>query len=57
MPSIVEVSSAEMKVVHTGQGEREVSVQVRTACRVIAAGREMWLRHLKRGDHEEGLEE
>lgn len=55
MPSIVEVSSAEMKVVHTG--EREVSVQVRTACRVIAAGREMWLRHLKRGDHEEGLEE
>lgn len=54
MPSIVEVSSAETKVVHTGQGEREVSVQVQTACRVIGAGQEMWLGHLKRGDHEEG---
>lgn len=39
MPSIVEVSSAEMKVVCTGQGEREVSVQVWTAFRVIGAGR------------------
>lgn len=40
MPSIVEVSSAEMKVVCTGQGERgEVSVQVWTAFKVIGAGR------------------
>lgn len=39
MPSIVEVSSAEMKVLRTGQGEREVSVQVWTAFRVIRAER------------------
>lgn len=46
-----------MKAVDTGRGEREIRVRVWTAFRAIGAGEVKWLKRLRRGDLEKGLEE